>query len=328
MRCWNLLVLLAAAACGQGGVVTLGGPTSRYVVSAMRVPTNNMEGREFGLDLVGDGRHDNQLGMALATLIGNGVPVQQSIDKAIAEGDVILLAEIEGITETSGGLAAFTGFRTLFGANPQPPACDPGETYTCTAAMPPVCGGCGHHLTGAASFDVDASSPLHPPLLGALGAGALSASGGELSLALALGDPQQISLDLIGGHMQATFDASGTPTQILLGGGITNQDLNDGLVPAAQRAFTAIVLSDCCGAPTSPGGVTCDYNATPSCGCRDGSTGKTFLGVFDSDHDCSISVDEITHNSLVESLLAPDVIIDGTDALSIGVQVDVVPATF
>ena len=70
--------------------------------------------------------------------------------------------------------------------------------------------------------------------------------------------------------------------------------------------------------------------ATPgnNCICTDNSTGKTNLGLFDADHDCSISVDELRNNSLIVSLLSPDVTVENQQCLSIGVKAHAVPAGF
>jgi hypothetical protein len=46
------------------------------------------------------------------------------------------------------------------------------------------------------------------------------------------------------------------------------------------------------------------------------------------DSDCMITVDEIKNNSLIVSLLAPDVTVEGMQALSLGVSVHAVVATF
>ena len=53
------------------------------------------------------------------------------------------------------------------------------------------------------------------------------------------------------------------------------------------------------------------------------------IGLFDTTpHDCTISEPEIENNSLIMSLFAPDVMVDGQQAVSIGVQVTAVHAEF
>ena len=60
----------------------------------------------------------------------------------------------------------------------------------------------------------------------------------------------------------------------------------------------------------------------------DGSTGKTLLGLFDTNMDCTVTVEEISTNSLIVSLLAPDVTIDGKMALSLGIKASATKGTF
>jgi hypothetical protein len=44
--------------------------------------------------------------------------------------------------------------------------------------------------------------------------------------------------------------------------------------------------------------------------------------------DCAVSIDEIKNNNVIMSLLAPDVKIDGVDALSLGVKATAVKGSF
>ena len=57
--------------------------------------------------------------------------------------------------------------------------------------------------------------------------------------------------------------------------------------------------------------------------------GKTILGLFDTTpKDCMVTVDEIKNNSLIVSLLSPDVTVDGKMALSLGIKATAVKATY
>src|SRR4051812_33307089 len=87
--------LLAACSDDGGGTITPEGTHYQYVVSVAKVPTNNNQARDYGLDLGSakaskpDGTVDNQLGMVLGTLAGMGFDIQATIDKAVAEGSII-----------------------------------------------------------------------------------------------------------------------------------------------------------------------------------------------------------------------------------------------
>jgi hypothetical protein len=129
--------------------------------------------------------------------------------------------------------------------------------------------------------------------------------------------------------MGATATAIGSATSggAIIAGGLTQDDLNTKVLPAIGQALVPLIQRDCCGAPTSPGGATCNPNATPACGCT-GSTGKTILTLFDTNKDCMVSTQEIMSQGLIQSLLAPDVTIGGKQCLSLGVKVTAVGATF
>jgi hypothetical protein len=74
----------------------------------------------------------------------------------------------------------------------------------------------------------------------------------------------------------------------------------------------------------------CPTPTAADCGCPAGnSTGKTILNLFDNNpKNCIVTVEEIKGNTLLQSLLAPDVMIDGRAALSLGLKVKATGATF
>jgi hypothetical protein len=317
------LVPMSLVACGGSDTIVPEGMHYHYVASKVLVPTNNNESREYGLDLNGDNTVDNQLGMVLGTLAGMGFDIQGTIDKAVFGGDIILLADFQTKDFNS---AAASGIQVFLGSNPQPPACNSGETVTCTTATPSVCTGCQHHLTGTGMFSIDASSPQNAALAGHIAGGTFQGGPGDLALQIALGGTTAIQLDLIGARAKGTgitatqigSISGGTVTGgIVFGGAVTKDDIDNKVIPAVQTQLVPTIARDCT-ALTMP----------PGCGCTDGSTGKTILGLFDTNHDCMVSVDEIKGNSLIMSLLAPDVTIDGKMALSLGIKAVAVGATY
>jgi hypothetical protein len=94
-------------------------------------------------------------------------------------------------------------------------------------------------------------------------------------------------------------------------------DVDGKLVPAMREGVMATVMHDCT-ALTSP----------PTCGCAQDSAGKTYLGILDANQDCNVTVEEVRNNSLVQSLLATDVMVEGQQALSIGFGATLVSAGF
>ena len=52
------------------------------------------------------------------------------------------------------------------------------------------------------------------------------------------------------------------------------------------------------------------------------------VSFFDTTPDCNVTVTELQNNSLIQSLFAPDVTVEGQQALSFGFAFTAVDATF
>lgn len=296
--------------------VMLTGPHSHYIADKVFVPTTNTQARDFGLDLDNDGTIDNQLGMVLSTFAGMGFPIQQANDQTVAEGQLLQLVDVQTPDFANAPLA---GLLTRFAdkATVTPPACNSGESYD-----PVTMANCKHHLTGNGSFTLDASTPNDPPLVGPVTNGVFSGGPGTASIQIAVVGAQAIQLNLIGARfkasgLSATLAPSSTADSIIVGGGVTQDDLDNKFIPDLQMQLAAIIARDCNGEVLPP-----------SCGCMDPSEGKNVIGLFDTNQDCMVTVDEVKNNNLIVSLLAPDLTIGGTLALSVGVKLSVVNATF
>jgi hypothetical protein len=309
-------------ACGGGGgTIIPAGAHTHYVANQVEVPSNNNEAREDGLDLNGDGTVDNQLGMVLSALASTaGFDIQGSVNKSVAEGTIILLADVQTTDFTNAGAA---GISILLGDSANPAACNTGETYTCDTSTPPVCTGCGHQLDGTASFQVAADSPTDAALGGKFVNGTFNGGPGDISLQIALTSGAPITLNLIGARIQASgvtattigdSDSGGA----ILAGALSSDDINNTVLPAVQAQLGPVIAADCT-MLTMP----------PDCGCTAGSTGKLILGFFDTmPQDCAVSLSEIQNNTLIKSLLMPDVTVNGVMALSLGIKTTYVGATF
>jgi hypothetical protein len=91
-----------------------------------------------------------------------------------------------------------------------------------------------------------------------------------------------------------------------VGGALHVEELDAVFIPQFGTAMRAVVAEDC------PSGYA---------SCANESTGKTILDLFDSNDDDLVTDQEIRDNSLIQSLLAPDLDLDGNgenDALSVG----------
>jgi hypothetical protein len=322
------LVWISLVACDDAseGQATLEKPHHHYVANKMSVPTNTNQAREYGLDLNNDGTVDNRFGTVLSALSNTGIDIQGIADKSVAEGSIILLVDLQTGNFQDAATASIQVYR---GDTSSPPACNTGESYTCTAAIPPVCSGCQHHLQGGASFTINPSSPTNDALAGKIVDGTFTGGPGSLSLQIALGGTRPIELDLIGARAKATSmtnTAIGNSSSggVIFAGAVKQDQINNKVIPAIQQLLVQIVARDC----TMP-------NMPPGCGCASGSTGSTILSLFDTTkadgtagHDCVVSVDEIKNNNLMRALLAPDVTIDGTMALSFGIKTTAVAGVF
>jgi hypothetical protein len=127
-----------------------------------------------------------------------------------------------------------------------------------------------------------------------------------------------IAVNLIGARVKLTMTGDERIGDSTIAGAVSQSEIDAKIIPGIQVNATAIVQRDCTQL-TSP----------PSCGCMAGSSGGTMLGLFDTaPKDCKITIAEVRNNSLIQSLLAPDVTVEGMQALSFGVSVSAIHAAF
>jgi hypothetical protein len=270
-----------------------------YVLSAANVPTSNAEAQMYGLDIDGDQPGgdptvDNQLGSVIAALGSFGFDTQASVDDSIDQGFSITLLR----------LTTTAAFETYIGENPVPPACNgAGDTI------------CRRHLDGNGAFDVVAAAPTGTMPYTETG-GITTGGPGTAVISLTLfGQSVPIYLELIGARFTGMASQFGV-TSAKLAGAVTQDHLNTTVIPALAVNLESILAVDC------PGPMP------PNCNCAPGSNGAQLIQLFDADADCAITALEIQNNALVMSLLAPDVTINGTDAISFGIGFEAVPATY
>lgn len=312
---------LSLIACGGGdddSQPTPAGTHYHYVVSKVDVPTNNQTSTEYGLDLDGKPPVDNQLGMVLSQLSSptlGGFDIQGTINKAVLEGSIILLADVQTSDATFASDGA-TGMSVYLGENPVPSACNgSADTAECTGDS---CTGCGHQLSPSGGmFDVKAGND-DLALAGKIVGGTFTGGPGNLTIQIALSGDQPIELDLIGARVKASQMSADTLGSVIIGGALSQDDINNKVIPAVVTQLQPTIARDCT-----------DLTNPPDCGCAASSTGKTILGIFDKNPvDCKITQDEVVNNQVVASLLAPDVTINGVKALSLGIRVKAEKATF
>jgi hypothetical protein len=278
-------------------------PYRYYVIDNLSLPSSTQEAAQMGLDLDADGDTDNKLGNVITTLTTLGVDASATVSQSIDRGDTIMLARIG---TTSFQNAPVATFQTYAGTDPSIPPCASESDTTCRK-----------HLQGTASFTA-AADPAGKALRGTFEAGRFYASGGELVVRVALLGSAPIDLVLMGSKAELTMTTDTTIGQVKLAGAVSREEIDAKVIPAVHQNLMSSVSADCT-APTSP----------PACGCASESNGKSAIGMFDkAPADCTITIDEVRDSSLVSALLAPDVNIDGTMALSLGVSATAVMAQF
>lgn len=315
---------LATAACGSddkktgdtdvdGGQVTPEGTHYQYVVDQALVPANDTQELSYGLDLgtstsstTLDGSVDNQLAQAFTLLTSFNFPIQATITEAVDKGSILLLADLQ-TTDFSNASAA--GLSVKIGATPQPHACD-SDTDTI----------CRHHLDGNGMFTIAASSPANAIVTGKIAGGTFTGGPGNLTLQIALGSTNPITLNLVNARVKAT-EISATEMTAIIGGAVLETEFNANVLPGIAAQIAPILQRDCTN--TTP----------PTCGCASGSTGELVITLLDKGPvDCAITPNELGKTSIVGTVLQPDVCSTASctapDALSIGVKVHAVKATF
>jgi hypothetical protein len=309
---------LSFIACGSSSNNTPTGPHYHYVASRVLVPTQTGDATKYGLDLDGDGNPDNALGNLLTALSTQGINAQTSIDEAVFDGGISLLADLQTSDFMNAGTA---GIQVYLGSDSNPAACMAGEMVTCGSGADATCTGCQHQLQGNAMFSIDPSSPMDAALAGPIVGGTFKGGPGNLSLEISIGGAAATEVDLIGARVQGTgLSATALGTQsddstgVIFGGAIPETSLDSMVIPSIVPVIQNVLTTHC-------------PNAMPNA-CNCDATGNTVLGLFDSNHDCMVSAMEIINSSFGMTLLAPDVTIDGMPALSLGVKMYGVNATY
>jgi hypothetical protein len=305
---------LSLAACGGGGG---GGDDTQpppegahygYVISGISVPTTEKQKADFSLDLGGrsssklDGVHDNQLGGLIETLSAF-VDIQTPVSKAVDTGSILLLVDFQTTDLANSGNA---GFGVKIGATAMPPPCtDSTQTV------------CGQHLKGTGMFTLASDSSTTGVVSGKIVGGAFTGGPGDVMVQLAIGGGTPITLSLMRARVQATISPTGI-MNATIGGLLLQSELTTTLVPVLQGQIATFLTQNCTGSPP------------PTCGCT--GDGALFLISLDTNHDCTVSSDELINNMSVQTALAPDVCTTSSctkpDGVSIGVQVQAVKAAF
>jgi hypothetical protein len=249
--------------------------TFQLVMNAVEVPTTSARVEALAQDIDGNGAPDNSLGQALS-LSQDFADLQSSVDAAIGAGVMLSLIEL-GI---DGAAVEVRGFVGADGDDPP----DPTDNFS-----------------GSETFSIVPGSPTDSRLPGSISAGRAIAGPGTFPLKLALPDAQPIQVLLHGARVEADVDPeTGELSNARLGGALTEQEIDQVLIPALTESYQAIIARDC-----------------PNNQCVADSAGQQLLDLFDVDDDGALTVAEVRNSDTVGALVAPDLdLFDNTGAFN------------
>ncbi len=166
---------------------------------------------------------------------------------------------------------------------------------------------------GSDKFTLNSAVPTNLPIVGSLTNGHFTGGPGTARVQIFLLG-QSAEVDLIGVRLETDFSATGCANG-KLGGGVTVDEFRNKLLPALVDGLNGIIKTD-------------------------KAVANTLLQAFDSDHNGTITLQELENNPLLMIAISPDLDLldasgkfnpgqDGVkDSLSIGLGFTCVPATF
>ncbi len=238
----------------------------RYLIDRIYVPVNTVEAHAIGFDLDGDehGRVDNNLGQILPWVFRHiDADLNDEIQARIDDGEILQLLDLQSKALDN---ATNAGLTVSIGADRDS---DPSDNFT-----------------GEETFAVERRGDV---MGGEIVDGVLDTKLGNVPIQLTFpGLEETFVLDLVAARVRATIDehqAGG-----MIGGALTEDDVDRVLVPGLRLAAQRIIDGDC----TAEGCVT-------------GSDGGYLLDWLDENNDGVVSLDEMRNSDFVSSLLAPDV---------------------
>jgi hypothetical protein len=274
------LCLLASVAATTAHAA---GYTRSYVVDTIILPTSNVEATSYAIDIDGDDAPDNQLGSVFASLASAGLAFGDWTNAAVASGRIVHRVDVQSTD------AAF--------ANDS----DAQATWCVAAplAMPPLFDGTDHPSCADTSGN----------FLSALSAGSFTSPAPptapdpvSLDFEFAI-DSVDVTLPVLNARLAFTIDAAGNLPFGQINGAIPHESIPTLLLPAFAEACDASIQSD----PASDFATGCEGLFDTGC---DGS--PEYAG------DGMIEFCEVIESSLMQTLFAPDVQVDGIDAISVG----------
>jgi hypothetical protein len=315
------------AVCPGGGACVKGqcvctNPTgafhARFVAKQITLPQQRSD---FAVDLNGDGKPDNQYGNIVGALKANNSDPQTGVDQQVASGQILLLADVFSSDPQLSSDTCAGGTVTNAKAQPSPDFSGKGSFTVDSSVTPGQFKGALTSATfasqpTAAQATIPVQLDVYLPLFSfdpTTPAQRVPLTAGQLKLDVATGRGQ-----VNGVIKKADVDTAMANVAVLL-------DMQVKSNPTSSTSKQMLQIFDTGGTPSGACGQACQN--------PDGSCAKS--------GDGTISVCEVTTNSLIKNVLAPDVdMFDASgnyapnpantdkDSLSVGFAVQMVGAQF
>jgi hypothetical protein len=311
MKVCSLICALTAtvfvAGCGSSGGTNPNGCTAvtmgaegKSVANTLLVPQKKAD---YAMDLNGDAKLDNQLGNIIGALASQGLNPQDSVNKSLMDGSVVLLldAKADSLTESScGSVVVQPGMQTA-----APPKYDGTDTFTPDPAI-----GSGTFKGVISGSKFNSNSPLmgdtvmtvQLPLVSGAAPIALTIHGAHIQFTRGTGATEPLNNGQINGAIKATDVQMSIIPAVA---GLLTQNVANGGASAAQILMifdtgggtdgsTCATTKDCNGQPTG----------TPA--CKNPGFGPRANTCADA-CDNTIDTCEVANNSIIKNVLAPDI---------------------
>jgi hypothetical protein len=290
------------------------GMEAKYVANTVMVPQQRSD---YAIDLNGDGRVDNQLGNIIGALTGAGLNTQDGVNNAIMQGNLILLLDQTGSDLTNNDCAAA---KVQVGKQMTMPApkFDGSDTLTVDTSIG------GGSLFGKITSSAFVSN--NP---------ATATTNYQISIQLPLvSGAAPVQLNISGARISFTKMGNGL-MKGQINGAIKSTDVQNTIIPNVANLLTMRLMTD----PTSS--TSMQIKQLFDVGDGNGGNCTNPDGSMGVPNDGKIATCEVSMNSIIKNVLAPDVqMFDASgnykpnaantmkDSLSLGLAFTAVQASF
>jgi hypothetical protein len=274
MRHRKLIWIIVMGALLAGSLGTTQAATKRavaktefgYVTKTLTLPSSSGQADAFGRDLDGDGTKDNQLGNIIVALQASG-----TLDLGLATQDSVTLGDIvmlHSLRTPSISNTRNATWQVWYGKPTiTPPAFDGTDVFPLLSGQP--------HSAKIAATIKDHS---------------VRTSAGTIPFRMDFGSGPFVLHLKKARVFTKCFRAGCLNGRI--NGGIPVGEVESKLKEKLRIWVNEAIAADCPGPDVES--------------CAAGSTGETLVGLFDDDEDLTVTVGEFNENSLIQTLLRPD----------------------